>query len=690
MPARDSRLTAAPLQAERGSPDPLGATPGPGGTNFAVFSSHATRLKLVVFFPGGEPRGELALEAARHRTGDVWHVFVPGVQPGAEYAWRVEPAARGPLAAIHPDALLLDPYTKGIAGSEVWADRSTGRAPRRGVVCELGGYDWGDDRPPGTSFDRTVIYEMHVRAFTAHASSGVRHPGTFAGLAERAAWLRSLGVTAVQLMPVAEFDETDNPRIDPLDGQPLLNAWGYSPLAFMAPRTAYASRATASGALREFRDMVRALHAEGLEVILDVVFNHTGEGDPTGPPLSWRGLDRANYYVLDRQGRDVDHTGCGHTFACARPPAARLILDALRFWATEMRVDGFRFDLASTLTRGEHGEPLADPPLVRRIASDPALAHCKLIAEPWDMGLYHVGRFPHHGRFTELNGRFRDDVRDWLRHHSPGPGVLATRLAGSHDLYRPGAGASRSVNFLTSHDGFTLADLVSHERKHNEPNGESNRDGTNDHRSWNGGAEGPTHDPGVRAVRSRQARNAAALLLLSGGALLWLWGDESLRSQRGNNNAWCHDGPAWWLDWDAAPRTQGFHRFVAGLLELRRRHPALRGGAPGANGLEWSNVGRDPVEARLGHHRAVLRLAGPDGQDLLLLVNGELEPERFALPVAPAGRAWHDVVDTAASPPADFTPLADIPRSAPSGRGGTSASAVLSLPPRSLVLLAAR
>jgi len=343
-----------------------------------------------------------------------------------------------------------------------------------------------------------------------------------------------------------------------------------------------------------------------------------------------------------------------------------------------MGVDGFRFDLASTLTRDADGHPAVDPPLLGRIAGDPALAHCKLVAEPWDMGLYHVGRFPHHGRFAELNGRFRDDVRDWLRRASPGPERLATRLAGSPDLYAPDRPPGHSVNFLTSHDGFTLADLVSHERKHNESNGERNRDGTNDHRSWNGGAEGPTHDPRVRAVRARQVRNAALLMLLSRGALLWLWGDESLRSQRGDNNAWCHDGPAWWLDWEPPPHARAFERFVRGLLELRARHPALVAGAPPT----WTGPGLEaPGHAPRGL-RAALRWSSGTGRDLLLLVNGERGRARFEIARPPDGRAWHPLADSAATPPLDWTPI--------EGSSPLAPDAALVLPDHAAVLLASR
>ncbi len=651
-----------PPTLEPGRAEPLGATLTPAGVNFAVASRHATRMTLVLWEPGGRHRRDLALDPARHRTGDVWHAFVPGLGAGAEWAWRADSSAEGPEHAFDPEALLLDPYTKAVAGSEVWAEPGPGGGPRllRGVVLDPH-HDWGNDRAPRTPLADTVIHETHVRAFTAHPSSGVRHPGTFAGLAEKALWLAQQGFTAVQLMPVAEFDETDNPRVNPLTDQPLLNAWGYAPLAFMAPRTAYAADATPVGAVREFRDMVGTLHRAGLEVILDVVFNHVGEGPRSSPPRSWRGLDRAEYFVLDAHGRDLDVTGCGHTFACAKPFGSSLILDTLRYWVEEMHVDGFRFDLAATLTRGEDGAPLLDPPLIRAMCEDPVLAGVKLIAEAWDGGLYQVGSFPHHGRWAELNGRFRDDVRDWLRGAARGPGALATRLGGSSDLYAPERSPGHSVNFITCHDGFTLADLVSHERKHNLANGEDERDGTDDHRSWNGGAEGPTHDDDILRIRRRQARNAAALTLLARGAVLWLWGDDRLRTQRGNNNAWCQDGPEWWLDWTPEPDRDAFQRFVRELLTLRHRHIELRGDSwflsHGPGGVGWHDTSLAAPDWDGGPALLQMHRYATDGSDFLLQVNGEPETFTFTLPESPMGTRWHIVLDTALDAPHDVVPV---------------------------------
>ena len=648
MDARDAVPAGWSKSVEPGTPDPLGSTLSRRGTNFAIHAPAATRMMLVLFATGGLPRGEQSLDPAKHRTGDIWHVFVPRVRAGAEYAWRADSDTRERGQEFDAEAMLLDPYAKGVSGMERWGERVPGGRALRAVVCDLA-HGWGRDRRPGTPLANSVIYETHVRLFTRHPSAGVRAPGTFAGLIERIPWLRSLGVTAVQLMPVAEFDETDNPRVKPGSGEKLFNTWGYSPLAFMAPKRAYSSEPTADGTLREFRALVAALHAAGLELILDVVFNHTG--DHGSRPVSWRGLDRPGYFVLDDQGRDIDHTGTGHTFSAATPVARKLVLDALRFWANDMRVDGFRFDLASSLTRGVRGEPLEQPPLIHDIATDPALAPCKLIAEPWDIGLYHVGRFPEPGRFSELNGRARDDLRDWLRGAAHDAGGLTERLNGSRDLYG-GAVETRNVNLLTSHDGYTLADLVSHEHKHNLENGEENRDGGNDNRSWNCGAEGPTTDAGVLALRARQVRNAATLLLLSRGAKLWLWGDEALRTQRGNNNPWCQDGPAWWFDWDAAERQAAFTRFVHGLMLLAREHASLAA-------AEWGPAALKPGTPAPAGRRVALTAKQARHAAFTLLANGEADAAEFALPVPGRGKRWHLVADTAAASPADFTPFAD-------------------------------
>lgn len=654
-------LGAGPARPPRKKCRVSGLAPvcGPDGAQLAVHAPEAAAMTLELFHPDGSPLRSCPLDPARDREGGIWRIRVPDAGPGTQYGWRAAGPA-GPRHAFDPDALLLDPYAPLVAGAERWGERPSGGRVLRSQLAELD-FDWGDDRHPGIALADTVIHETHVRAFTRHPSSGVEHPGTYLGLIEALPRLADLGVTAIQLMPVAEFDETANPRSNPLTGERLLNVWGYDPLSFFAVKTAYSAAGTAQGALDEFRTLVRACHAAGLEVLVDVVFNHTGEGSRGQRAISWKGLDRPGYYLVDAHGRDRDTTGCGHTVACQSPVMSDLIVEALVHWANVLRVDGFRFDIATALTRDTEGREMADPPLTRRIAEEPRLAHCKLIAEAWDIAAYQVGRFPHHGRWAELNGRFRDDTRRfWKGTGHVGP--LATRLTGSSDLYAPARRPGHSTNFLTSHDGFTLADLVSYERKHNIANGEDNRDGTDDHMSWNGGHEGPTDDPHIRQVRLRQVRNLALTQLVSQGSLLWLYGDDRLRTQHGNNNPWCQDGPGYWLDWSESPDRAAFRRFVRGLVHLRRRMPSLRRRewfdrterGPGsvmwhgerALHMDWSDASR----------RLVMQLVGIEGEsDLLLIVNGAGDTGRFELPSPDVGRGWKRLADTGLEPPHDWT-----------------------------------
>ena len=446
---------------------------------------------------------------------------------------------------------------------------ATAGSTRRGrlVVDE---FDWEDDAPPATPLAQTVIYELHVRGFTRHPSSGVRHPGTFLGLCEKIPHLKSLGVTAVQLMPILEFDELDSSRKNPLNGEPLRNYWGYSSLSFFAPKASFAAQAGRQ--VREFKETVKAFHKAGIEVILDVVYNHTAEGNEHGPSLSFRGLDNAIYYMLDREGRYYNFAGCGNTLNGNHPVVRDLILDSLAYLVAELHVDGFRFDLASVLGRGVDGKVLEDPPLLRHIAEHPVLAGTKLLAEPWDAaGLSQLGRFPVWGRWAEFNGWFRDDVRRFVRGDAGATANVAKRVCGSLDLY---GDASRhphhSLNFITCHDGFTLWDLVSYSHKHNLANGENNKDGWDDNLSCNYGHEGPTHDGHVNAVRQRQARNFLTLLLISQGVPFLTQGDEFGRTQHGNNNAYCQDNEISWVDWSLTEKNAGLLRFTRMMIALRR------------------------------------------------------------------------------------------------------------------------
>ncbi len=563
------------LCLDRGKALPLGSTRLEDGINFAVFTEHATHVWLSLFRPGeNEPFQELALNPDHHRTGNIWHVWMGGLSEDVEYAWRMD-MRPNPNEAIHRfDAAryLLDPYAHVIVGGEEW-----GSLAKRRCGLPRDHFDWGGDRPLNIPLAKSVIYEVHMRGYTRHESSGVSAPGTYLGLVEKIPYLQALGVTAVELLPVYEFEEADTNRSNPLLGTRLLNFWGYQPIAFFAPNAAFAQGKQPGAAVSEFKQMVRAFHEAGIEVILDVVFNHTAEGDERGPTRSFRGIDNAVYYLLDDAGRYMNFTGCGNTFNCNHPVVRQLISDCLHYWTMEMHVDGFRFDLASVLGRGRDGEPLADPPLLERLAYDPVLAHTKLIAEAWDAaGLYQVGSFPAWGRWAEWNGRYRDDLRRFVKSDAGMVPRLAERLKGSPDLYAvSGRQSHHSINFVTCHDGYTLADLVSYERKHNEANGEENRDGANDNHSWNCGAEGPADGAGIAELRRRQMKNFAALLLMSGGVPMLLGGDEMARTQGGNNNAYCQDNETSWVDWTLAEKNGNLVEFFQRLIAFRRGHDAF-------------------------------------------------------------------------------------------------------------------
>jgi glycogen operon protein len=661
----------------RGRPLPLGASRAPTGVNFAVITRHATSVTLVVLPESGRgaPLAEFPLDPRTNRTGDHWHVRVDGLPEVFCYGWRVD----GPKGKDHrfdPTRLLLDPSAGTLSNGVVWgrpAEPDPERTTRRSLFTPHHAYDWADDAHLHTRPEDSVIYELHVRGFTVHPTSGVQHPGTFRGLTEKIDYLKWLGVTAVELLPVFEFDECDCPFTDPTTGKRLVNFWGYNPIAFSAPKASFAASAPSRGQDDEFRDLVKACHAAGIEVILDVVFNHTGEGDDRGRAYHFRGLDNELYYLLDDDGRYLNYSGCGNTVNCNHPVVREQILTCLRYWVTDMHVDGFRFDLASVLGRDRTGQIIPNPPAVEMIADDGILAGTKLIAEPWDAGgAYQVGRFPFGHRWSEWNDRFRDDVRRFWRGDPGFAGLVASRMAGSADVFGGnGRGPRHSVNFVTSHDGFTLADLVSYNEKHNEANGEGNRDGHNDNCSWNSGAEGDTTDKRVLKLRQRRAKSLAATLLLAQGTPMILAGDEMLRTQQGNNNAWCQDNQISWVDWSLKEKNAGFVRFVRELIHLRRQHPVFRRrtyfrGSLGPHTADVRWHGRVPNEPDFGaesrfvaytldgrfHDRAD-ELAGPD-RDFYVAMNGGDEPVRATLPPSPTGRRWRRLIDTAADSPADF------------------------------------
>ncbi len=639
---------------DRGVGLPMGATRLAGGVNFSIYSRHATDVSLALFKRGEEePFEEFALDPAHYRTGHLWHVWLSGLGDDFEYAWRMDmrPNPAPHIYRYDPSRYLLDPYARVITGGEKWGVHSA----QRRCALDPFGFQWGDDRPLNRPLEDSVIYEMHVRGYTRHASSGVSSPGTYLGLTEKIPYLKDLGVTAVELLPVYEFEEADTDRNNPLLGTSLFNLWGYQPIAFFAPNTAYASKPEAGAAVTEFKEMVRKFHAAGIEVILDVVFNHTAEGDERGPTWSFRGIDNPTYYLLDEQGKYRNFSGCGNTFNCNHPVSRNLIITCLRYWVMEMHVDGFRFDLASILARGKDGQPLADPPLVESLAHDPVLADTKLIAEAWDAaGLYQVGSFPSWGRWAEWNGRYRDDLRRFVKSDSGLAGALAQRLTGSPDLYADdNRHAKHSINFITCHDGFTLRDLVSYDRKHNELNGERNRDGANDNHSWNCGAEGPTDDPTVLNLRNRQARNLLALLFTSGGVPMVLGGDEFGRTQQGNNNAYCQDNEMSWVDWSLENTNADLLRFVRALIRLRRDSKCFRHIGWHQDGfltaIRFHGIEPNRPDFSASSRSLAAELSN-NGERYYLAANSWWEPLRFDLPIGD----WRRVIDTSLPSPLDI------------------------------------
>jgi isoamylase len=655
---------------KKGSSAPLGATVYPGGVNFSVFSKSATLVELLLFDDANDaqPAKVIALEPHRHRTYHYWHIFVRDLKPGQIYAYR----AHGPFAPEHGfrfdgEKALLDPYGLAVAVPESY-DRAAARQPgdnagaaMKSVVADPNRYDWEGDMPLKRPFAETVIYELHVRGFTKHSSSGVAagKSGTYAGLIEKIPYLKDLGITAVELLPVFQFDPQDAPA-----GR--VNYWGYQPVSFFAPHHAYSSRKDPLGVLDEFRDMVKALHRAGIEVILDVVFNHTTEGGADGPTLCYRGLANDFYYILEKdKARYADYTGCGNTLNANQPIVRRLIQDSLRYWVTQMHVDGFRFDLASILSRDESGCPLPNPPVLWDIESDPLLAGTKLIAEAWDAaGLYQVGSFVGDS-WQEWNGRFRDDVRRFLKGDNDSVSRVAARLLGSPDIYgHQEREAEQSINFITCHDGFTLNDLVTYNHKHNEANGENNRDGSDDNLSWNCGAEGPTDNAAIEALRNRQVKNFFALELLAAGTPMLLMGDEVRRTQRGNNNAYCQDSDISWFDWSLLERHADMRRFVKALSEFRQRRDVLAEEATlSLNQLlqrakiQWHGVALNRPDWSEHSHSLALTMRSLRGRFLLHgMLNAYWERLTFELPPVPAEseQRWRRCIDTALISPDDI------------------------------------
>ena len=662
------------IRKKAGVPLPLGSTLTPQGINFALFSRHAESVSLVIApYPERPDWIEYRLDPSIHKTGDIWHILLADAPLDLRYGYRIngshDPNGKG--HSFDHSHILLDPYAREITSLD-WGNPRTclGKAPC--CLIDQHSYDWEDDRPLKIPLQDSIIYEMHVRGFTRHSSSKVQSPGTFRGVTEQIGYLKWLGITAVELMPVTEFNENEPIFVNHETGERLKNFWGYSPLSFFAPKSAYSHDLEAP--LNEFRDMVKALHRAGIEVILDIVYNHTAEGGADGPTTSFRGIDNTIYYLLDPLTRDyLNFSGCGNTCNCNHPIVRKLIMDALRWWVVDMHVDGFRFDLASILGRDANGQVLANPPVVEMIAEDPVLADVKIIAEAWDAaGLYQVGNFSPHHRWAEWNGRFRDDVRAFMCSHPGMVPALATRIAGSSDLYqhfnrRP----CNSINFITSHDGFTLADLISYNEKHNLNNGENNRDGDNNNLSWNSGVEGPTANNKILGLRSRRLRTMAVILFLSQGVPMLVAGDEFGRSQQGNNNAWCQDNPISWIDWDLATKNHRQLRFFRKLIHLRKSHPIFRredfflvsnGAEEPIQILEIIWQGLRPGEQDWTTECRTLAfmlngstLAGQEDDDFFVMLNGNAtDSALFTVPAPSRNRTWVRLIDTGRPAPFDF------------------------------------
>jgi isoamylase len=656
-----------------GHPLPFGASHVPGGVNFSIYSSSAETCTLALFERGeSAPFAEIPFPP-EFRMGHVFAMTVYNLDyEMLEYGFRME----GPEGALHcfdREHILLDPYAREIGNREQWMQEPllNERMAHRGRIS-FDDFDWGHDRPLDLPPNEIVIYELHVRGFTRHPSSGVRHPGTFHGLQEKAPYLRDLGINCVELMPVFEFDEQENPRSNPLTGKKLCNYWGYSTVGFFAPKSAYAAQAVHGRQVAEFKEMVASLHSQGLEIMLDVVFNHTAEGGKGGPVISFKGIDNRTYYMLESDGSYANFTGCGNTLNCNHPVVRDFVLECLRHWAAEYHVDGFRFDLASVLGRAPDGTPMPNPPLIEALAFDPVLAKCELVAEAWDAaGLYQVGHFPSYGRWSEWNGKYRDAARRFLKGETGVTGELVQRIMGSPDLYKSaGRTPQASVNFITCHDGFTLRDLVSYNNKHNEENGEENQDGANDNNSWNCGVEGPSDDPVIEALRLRQQKNALALLLVSQGIPMLSMGDECGRSQRGNNNAYCQDAEWNWFDWDLIDRNSGLFRFTRAMIAFRKAHPAFRqcewltgkdcvgSGFPDISwhGVlpwkpDWTPPSRTIAFMLCGRH---MEAKGERGEFLYCAFNSYHEPLEFRLPTLPSGVFWHRFANTGLNEPEDI------------------------------------
>ena len=657
-----------------GKAHPLGATPDTAGVNFSLYSEHASGVELLIFDKETDicTAFSVKLDHHKNRTFNFWHIYVEGLTSGKYYAYRVD-GENNPEKGhrFNPAKIIIDPYAKGI--SDVLFDRAEACHPHenihaslKGLIIDTKNYDWENDTPPNIPLGDTIIYEAHVKGFTRHDSSAVRNKGTFKGLIEKIPYLKELGVTAIELLPVFNFDNKHPLRFDQ-DGQPLYNYWGYSTIGFFAVEENYCSDKNIFGSLDEFRDMVKALHKEGMEVILDVVFNHTDEGNHEGPVIHFKGIDNSSHYQLKADDKKyyMDYTGCGNTFNCNHPINEKLVCESLKFWVQEMHVDGFRFDEGSVLSRGEDGTPLRHPPLLWDIELDDVFANTKLITEAWDAaGLYQIGSFSGY-RWSEWNGRFRDDVRKFVRGDSGMVGAVASRIGGSSDIYQHSRHSPvNSINFICCHDGFTMMDLVSYNTKHNEANGENSRDGIDENCSCNYGVEGENAQAEIIEFRKKQIKNFAGILLLSRGIPMILSGDEIGRTQKGNNNAYCQDNDISWTDWSLLEKNIDIFRFFREMIRFRNQNNILRSeyfysvalNKRGMTEIEWHGCNLHAPKWEDMSLKILAFTLHPENvsqSDIHVMMNMDNKAVAFEVP-DPSGKLWYRAMDTNLATPDDI------------------------------------
>lgn len=639
---------------------PYGASIVPNGVNFSIFSKYATSCELVLFRKREKEPYAVIPFPDEFRIGDVFSMIVFDIDfENVEYGYRMD-GKFSPEEGFwfNKEKYLLDPYAKSVSGRNVWGEEidEENKFQHRGKIM-FDDFDWDGDKPLEKPMEELIIYETHLRSFTKDKSSRIKHRGTFAGLGEKIPYLKNLGINCIELLPIFEFDELENART--IDGKKLLNYWGYSTVNFFAPKAGYAATGKYGMEADELKNLIKKLHVAGIEVILDVVFNHTAEGNEKGPYISYRGIDNKTYYLLTPDGKYYNFSGCGNTLNCNNSIVRNFILDCLRYWVSEYHIDGFRFDLASILSRDEFGAPMKNPPLLETLANDAILSKSKLIAEAWDAGgLYQVGNFPSWGRWAEWNGKYRDTVRKFLKGDSVALEFMK-RMEGSEDLYNART-SNASINFITCHDGFTLYDLVSYNEKHNKDNGENNNDGTNDNNSWNCGFEGETNDVSINELRKKQIKNAITILLMSRGIPMILCGDEFCNTQFGNNNAYCQDNEISWLNWDNLNVYDDIYNYFKAMIQFRKSHPVLKNcnydmtnNSTGYPELSWHsekpwsfNVSNDNLSLALMYVEDKEKYKVEEDTFIYMAINMHWEMHVYELPVIPEDKKWYIFCNT--------------------------------------------